>query len=163
MANSEITSGQFGTDLRTLPLTEYRVAQYLEKLMALDAHTIGESWGPDQWFRELPQKWEFSRFLLRGREPIGFVVASLKDEAIHIHRLVVSGAYRGRGCGAKLLREVAEMAQQRSLRTLTLKVSSKNCNAITFYRSLGFAEVHTSSHNLELSVGVRELIARTVT
>ena len=163
MAGSELPSGQSEIDLRTLPLTEHRVKQYLEKLMALDAQTIGESWGPDQWFKELPQKWEFSRLLLCGREPIGFVVASLKDKAIHIHRLVVSDAYRGRGCGAKLLREVAELAQARSLRSLTLKVSKENSTAIAFYGSLGFAEIDASSNNLELFVCVPELIARTVT
>lgn len=146
---------------RIFPLTRPRVRRNLDSLMAVDAQTIGEPWGPEQWLRNKPGKWELSRVLLRGQEPIGFVVASLKGPAIHIHRLAVRDLYRGQGRGTDLLREVAKIGLERSLSTLILKVSKENEQALGFYQRLGFLQSGADDRNVELATSVTVLLART--
>jgi len=145
---------------RIVPLTRPRARRNLHLLMAVDAQTIGEPWGPEQWLRNKPEKWELSRVMLRGQEPIGFIVASLKGDAIHIHRLAVRDLYRGQGRGTDLLREVARIASQRSISTLTLKVSKENEQALGFYQRLGFLQSGADDRNVELATSVTVLLAR---
>jgi len=109
---------------------------------------------------ELPEKWELSRLVVHRQEPIGFIVASLKGERIHIHRLVVKDSHRELGLGTALLRAMAETASRRSLPTLTLKVSKQNKQAIRFYLHLGFTETSASADSLELSVLAPTLLSR---
>jgi GNAT superfamily N-acetyltransferase/O-antigen ligase len=144
---------------RIVPLTRPRVRRNLYSLMAVDAETIGEPWGPEQWLKNKPEKWELSRVMLRGQEPIGFIVVSLKGDAIHIHRLAVRDLYRGQGRGTDLLREVARIASQRSISTLTLKVSKENEQALRFYQRLGFSHSGADDRNVELATSVTVLLA----
>ena len=143
-----------------LPLTRRQARRNLRWLMEIDAQTIGEPWGPEQWLKDLDEKWELSRIILRGREPIGFIVASLKGQAIHIHRLAIKDLYRGQGHGAELLREVAGIGNERSLSTLTLKVSKENEQALGFYQRLGFLQSGGDGRNVELAIAVRALLER---
>ena len=146
---------------RIVPLTRPQARRNLHSLMAVDAQTIGEPWGPEQWLKNKPEKWELSRVMLRGQEPIGFIVASLKGPAIHIHRLAVRELYRGQGRGTDLLCEVAKIAYQRSISTLTLKVSRESDRALMFYHHLGFVRTGADDHNVELSTSVANLLAHT--
>jgi ribosomal protein S18 acetylase RimI-like enzyme/O-antigen ligase len=145
---------------RMLALTRRQARRYLRSLMDIDAQILGERWTREQWFKDLPGKWEFSKFILRDLEPIGFVVASAKGEAIHVHRLAIRDLYRGKGRGKQLLHEVAKSAQQRSLPTMTLKVSRENERALVFYQRLGFQHADLNGDNIELSTSVTDLLAQ---
>lgn len=145
---------------RIFPLTRRQTRRNLHRLMEIDAQTIGEPWGPEQWLKDLPEKWELSRIILRGREPIGFIVASLKGQAIYIHRLAIKDLYRGQGHGTALLREVAGVAGERALATLTLKVSRENEPAFGFYQRLGFLQRGEDGRNVELVASVKVLLER---
>lgn len=57
---------------------------------------------------------------------------------INIHDLVVDVAYRGRGLGACLLREVERVARDRGCCKITLEVLSGNVAARRCYEKFGF-------------------------
>jgi ribosomal protein S18 acetylase RimI-like enzyme/O-antigen ligase len=149
-------------DLRTriLPLTSSKARRYLDRLMAVDATTMGEPWGPEQWLLDLPGKWESSWFILRAHKPIGFLIASRKESSLHIHRLATAANERHRGFGTKLLRIAARRAQAKGCLLITLKIDSRNEGAIRFYRRLGFRISDSSGENLTMFAACQEIVER---
>lgn len=56
------------------------------------------------------------------------------------HSVYVAKAYRGQGCGRRLLEALVEEARARSLHTLIGGVDSENGGSLAFHRALGFEE-----------------------
>ena len=126
----------------------------LEDFLAIDADTDGEQWGREHFLSDRPGKWVCSRWAVsdEGR-PVGFAIASIKDDAVHVHRLAVDPRHRRRGLGAALLRAVAEGGEKLRLARMTLKVSRTNEDAILFYRRLNFEDQHSANGSGTLTLG----------
>jgi ribosomal protein S18 acetylase RimI-like enzyme len=131
---------------RLMRLDKVELERHLEALLAIDAGTRGEPWSAQHFRTERPGKWECSRLAI---EPpgtvVGFLVASLREGALHVHRAAVGRERRGTGLGTALLAEAGREARRRGLESVTLKVASDNDGAIRFYDRLGF--VSESSGN----------------
>lgn len=140
------------SDLELQPLSKRKLAEHLRRLEAIDADTLGELWGEAQWLLDLPGKWELSRMLLRGAQPVGFLIASRKKSALHIHRLAVAADERGQGLGGMLMASAAEAALEQGCPDITLKVHRTNAGAIAFYTRLGFTTSGSSSGNDSLEM-----------
>jgi ribosomal protein S18 acetylase RimI-like enzyme len=111
----------------------------LEEILAADADTPGAAWTAENLRCDLPGKWEVSRLALAEDGAMaGFLVGSVREGAIHVHRLVVVESHRRRGLGRLLLGEAAAEARSRGLASITLKVAADNEPALDFYRALGF-------------------------
>ena len=146
-------------DCTILPLTAELTAQHLKALLAIDGETIGERWQSSHLMSPMPGKWELSRLALRpDGPPAGFLIASQKQESVHVHRLAVAGDLRGRGIGEILTLATAQSAVRMSLTTMTLKVARKNTGAIRFYQRLGFREDGRTHDNLVMAIALAELI-----
>lgn len=57
---------------------------------------------------------------------------------INVHDVIVSGNYRNRGLGRKLLEAVVEKAGELGCSKVTLEVREDNHNAMHLYNSMGF-------------------------
>lgn len=57
---------------------------------------------------------------------------------VNVHDVVVAASHRGRGVGAQMLNQVAQLAQARGACKLTLEVLSGNAPARKLYERLGF-------------------------
>ncbi len=137
-------------DVVLQPLSKSEAKDYLPQLMAIDAKTPGQPWGQAQWLMELPGKWELSWVLLREAQPIGFLMASRKKSALHIHRLAVAAKERGKGIGMLLIASAAQRALEQGCLNITLKVHHANPGAIVFYTRLGFAAAGRQPDSLEM-------------
>lgn len=146
--------------VRILPLTRHRAVRYLNRLINVDATTIGETWGPRQWLLDLPQKWELSWLLLAGHLPLGFLIASRKESVMHIHRLATSATERNRGFGTRLLGVAARHGRAKGCLSVTLKVAERNEGAIRFYQRLGFHISDSSGGNLTMSAPCQDIVER---
>jgi serine O-acetyltransferase len=126
----------------------------MDDLLAIDAGTDGERWGPEHFLSERPGKWVCSRWAVseEGR-PVGFAIASIKDDAVHVHRVAVDARHRRKGLGVALLRAVAEGGEKLRLARMTLKVSRTNEDAILFYRRLNFEDQHSANGSGTLTLG----------
>jgi ribosomal protein S18 acetylase RimI-like enzyme len=154
------SQNEAGADLRPriFLLTRSRAKRYLDGLMAVDATTMGERWGPEQWLLDLPEKWELSWVLLRAHEPICLLIASRKESALHIHRLVTAVNERDSGFGSQLLQTAARRARAKGCTSITLKVNLANEGAIRFYQRLGFNIVSASAKNLTMVAACQEVV-----
>jgi ribosomal protein S18 acetylase RimI-like enzyme/O-antigen ligase len=145
--------------VRTLPLTRKRARRFLPRLMSIDATTMGQTWGSANWLWELPEKWELSWMMFREQEPVGFIVASRKESALHIHRFAIAQHDRDRGLGTQLLGVAVRHGVTRGCQTITLKVDSQNEAALRFYQRLGFKVLGSSGENLAMVADADEIIS----
>jgi len=144
---------------KILPLTLELAKGYVDALVTIDADTMGERWAPSHFLATLPGKWEISRVVLDGDgTPIGFVIASLKAESVHIHRIVVAKGHRDKGIGKTLMYATARDSVQRGIPKITLKVSRDNIAAIRLYQRLGFSEIARGLENLTLAADADALL-----
>ena len=82
------------------------------------------------------------------REPVGYIYAEIRDQPensfryavrfIHIHHISIRPAYRQRGYGECLVRQVLALAQEKGLSRITLDVWSFNTPARDFFHKQGF-------------------------
>jgi [ribosomal protein S18]-alanine N-acetyltransferase len=120
-------------------LTRSAIERHLPVLLEIDRQIGAEPWTAEAFACDLPEKFELSVAALDGDgRLVGFAVASRKGMDVHLHRLAVDEAARGRGIGELLVRRLAQSALDRGLGTMTLKVDGDNEGAIRFYRRLGF-------------------------
>ncbi|MBA3354433.1 MAG: GNAT family N-acetyltransferase [Pyrinomonadaceae bacterium] len=137
-------------DLELQNLSKSKLKDYLRQLEGIDADMLGEPWGQAQWLMDLPSKWELSWVLLREARPIGFLIASRKESALHIHRFAVAVNERSKGLGGALMASAVRRALERGCVNITLKVHYANAGAIAFYTRLGFAAAGRQQDSLEM-------------
>ena len=76
-------------------------------------------------------------------QAIGYALGRIGDHGpttVYVSDLWVDEAARGRGLGRELLRRISEEAAVRGTTHVLLDVDSRNVDALTFYRRLGFEE-----------------------
>ncbi|MPZ66069.1 MAG: GNAT family N-acetyltransferase [Pseudonocardiaceae bacterium] len=76
-------------------------------------------------------------------EVVGAVRAALVDDWVHLARLAIDPARRGRGLGRALTAAASDWAQQRGARHAVLQVSLHGTAAWRVYSTLGFTEHHS--------------------
>lgn len=127
-------------ETRVYPLTLILLQEITPHLLDIDTDTLGEPWAAQNFSYELPGKWNFSFYSeIDVKRISGFLIASRKDNSVHIHRLAVAKALRARGIGKKLVETVIDKTREARLNRITLKVSKSNIAAISFYKKLGFS------------------------
>ena len=94
-----------------------------------------EYWDESHFLTELPQKWVYSFYVSHGDEVIGFIVASEKEQSIHIHKFVVDQPFQGSGLGSRMLQHLVYQSQK----PITLKVRTDNEQGISFYKKHQFS------------------------
>jgi ribosomal-protein-alanine N-acetyltransferase len=144
---------------RTVALTRAQVHAHLPALLRLDAETPGEPWRAEHWLADAPWKWRLSRLVLDGARPVGFLVASRKPDALHVHRIAVDASMRRRGIAETLIRALAERALRERVEALSLKVQETNEPALALYARLGFRAVHSADRTLQLRARAADVAA----
>lgn len=110
--------------------------KYIQNFVQLSKNNIvDEYWIEDNFLVDLNKKWELSCYVTDSLEKItGFLIASEKEESVHIHKFVVDAPVQGKGLGARMLTYL----QNRIHKPITLKVHKENEMAIGFYARNGF-------------------------
>ncbi len=109
--------------------------------------SIAEASFPVPWTRgtflqEIERKWAVTRVVKSGRGSrlCGFAAYWVVSDEIHLHNIAVRPDLRRRGYGTALLRDMLQVARERSVRTVWLEVRGSNRAALGLYRSLGFEQ-----------------------
>ena len=142
------------------PLTAVLVNRELPVLLELDGNMPGEPWTSEHWRLELPGKWRWSRVARAGGPVVGFLVASDRKAAIHIHRLAVGPSARRQGLARRLVLDLARSAVAAGAAALTLKVRPDNLPARQLYGALGFAVAAEEPATLFMRASPAEVVAR---
>lgn len=128
--NSELT-------IAYQPLDRALMEATLTDLDRLGTDEQWMQWTPENYLRDLPDKWAFSRLVRMGDEIVAYALCSRRGRFIWLHRVVVAPRCRNRGIGAKVLDELSNMAKCEGLAGVFLKTPASNVKAVAFYQRLG--------------------------
>src|SRR4051812_14355075 len=131
----------------------------LDEFLSIDRDFPGGSWSAANFLAELPRKWELSIALVIENTMAGFIIASKKEDAVHIHRFTLRTDSRSRGFGEQLLREFAHHCKRLNEFSISLKVASDNLQAISFYKKHLFKEVSPLEKNILMTKELKKIVA----
>ncbi len=79
--------------------------------------------------------------LRQGGLLIGFSVVMIVLDEAHLLNIGVDRAHQGRGHGARLLRQVMQLASESGASRMLLEVRPSNVQAVALYRHFGFQQI----------------------
>lgn len=135
-------------EIAITPLAKSELLRQIKDIMVLDQVIVGERWSEINFLFDLPEKWELSLQILAEERIAGFLIASLKNQCIHIHRLAVSNQFQNLGLGKQMVNLIQKEARRKNINFITLKVLYSNTGAIRFYKRLGFELKNQEKHNV---------------
>ncbi|MCB2020961.1 MAG: WbqC family protein, partial [Burkholderiaceae bacterium] len=160
-----MTTRQDTNDLSLQALTKDRMTTLLPQIDGLAADEPWMAWTPENYLREAPRKWEFSRVAIVGSQVVGYAICSLRGRFMWLHRLVVGSDLRGARVGARMLSQLQDIAEAAGLQGILLKTPLANARAISFYQregcvrlpdNQGFALLRLSRSGCRVLVGIHQ-------
>lgn len=108
--------------------------------------SIGERpWNNDNYFMELPRKWELSFTI--GDEKLfdGYIIGSqVNENRAKVNKILLDKDSRRKGFGRKLLRRFENECRIRGVQQVELKAMVDNNAANNFYESLGYRSIDSA-------------------
>lgn len=150
-------------DYKFIMLRPEYIEQHIQQFLAIAADIPKEGWTLENYLYELPGKWQYSLAAVNEHdEVIGFIIASDKAAAIHIHKYAVHPQYRSKGIGLWMLQKLEKGVKATGYKIISLYVDASNAGAIRFYEKQGFElqeKVETMlffKKNLKLIVAIHQ-------
>ncbi|WP_440954688.1 GNAT family N-acetyltransferase [Methanosarcina sp. Mfa9] len=119
-------------------LEKEMVLKNLDDLIKIDREIPDDPWKIDNFLIDLDRKWEFSLVALENSHIIGFLICSLKNNQIHIHRIAVLAEYQNKKVGSALISSLFDECYEHNIKRITLKVKNVNSGGHKFYKKYGF-------------------------
>lgn len=119
-------------------LDKEKAIKNIKELIKIDNVIQDDPWKEDNFLLSLNYKWELSLIALEKNEIIGFLICSLKENSIHIHRIAVIPEYQNKKVGSLLMETLIDNCNKLEIKKVTLKVKNNNYDAFKFYKKLGF-------------------------
>lgn len=127
--------------------TIYRLVKQSEELaqtfyrLSEESYTFGSPWTLEQFEGTFKQPHLFYIVAELKNEIVGFLGASMVHNQAEIYNIVVSDAYKRRGIGSGLIREMKRIMKANGAFELFLEVRISNKPAILLYKYLDFQPV----------------------
>lgn len=124
--------------IRYRPMEEKDLSQVME----IEKSSFSQPWSEEAMRRELRENSEMAHYIVAESE--GQIIAyagywQIFDEA-HITNVAVEAAYRRRGVGRELMRQLEAQYRLRGILYATLEVRAGNTAARRLYAGCGFSE-----------------------
>ncbi|MDG0814453.1 ribosomal protein S18-alanine N-acetyltransferase [Cohnella rhizosphaerae] len=111
----------------------------IDAIVEIEREAFTAPWTPEAFHNELTQNL-FAKYMVmaKGDEVLGYGGMWLIVDEAHVTNIAVREAYRGKGLGERLLRELMRTAAWLGAARMTLEVRVSNERAQRLYRKLGF-------------------------
>lgn len=135
--------------MKIVRLDKERILENIDRLIEIDSAIFDEegTWTLDNFLMDLDYKWDYSLTVLIANQIVGFIVCSVKDDNLHIHRLAILPEYQMNKIGGRLLDCVCDLCVKYCLKYVTLQVKKFNINAQRFYERYGFEMIGSNGPN----------------
>ena len=112
----------------------------LDEVLAIEYRAYPFPWGRGNFADSISAG--YSCWVCRvGGELAGYLVVMLAVDDVHLLNLCVAEKYRGRGFGARLLRQAMMAGRQGGATSLLLEVRPSNEKALALYKNFGFQQI----------------------
>jgi [ribosomal protein S18]-alanine N-acetyltransferase len=75
------------------------------------------------------------------RDVAGYIIFWIVEDMLELHKIAVSGEYKGKGIGKELFGFMMDTAKERKIAEVFLEVRKTNTVAIKLYESFGFVRI----------------------
>ncbi|MBK9716738.1 MAG: hypothetical protein IPO85_04335 [Saprospiraceae bacterium] len=75
--------------MTVIDLTPDIVRLQINNFIEIESFFQGKAWNLDNFLLELKSKWEYSIGLINDNNIVGYIIASSKEDFIHIHRFAI--------------------------------------------------------------------------
>ena len=103
------------------------------------------AWNKDNFLYPLNKKFELSKLILFENNIVGYGIASMKENVIHIHRYVIKEDFKKLKMGTKMMLEFLK-----ENKNISLKVEISNTVAINFYNKMNFKIINQEGNYYNL-------------
>ena len=133
---------------------QFNVLRDIESTAAAKYFETG--YDPSLWSTNHPE--DFARYAandllwvaLWENSPVGFAIADIFRDALHLEELDVLPEYQGRGIGTTLVNEVIAAARRRLMKTVTLRTFHTTPWSVGLYKKCGFQIIQETPYYLQL-------------
>lgn len=105
-------------------------------VLTIEKHSFPTPWSLAMFVSELSRPQSVCLAATAGSELIGYLICARYDQAWHLSNVAVAPAWRRKGLGTALIRELLDVVGEEG--SFTLEVRPTNRSAIAMYRRLGF-------------------------
>lgn len=114
--------------------------ELLDEVLRMEQASFRHAWTSRERFGEyIDEGRAFALF--SGAELVGYLLVGFRDDVVDLDKMAVSPLHRRRGFGRFTIRWVERYAAELGRRAVFLRVRESNREAISLYRSEGFAVV----------------------
>lgn len=124
-------------EARLIPLARPLARHHVSRLVELIRSIRGQPWGEAELLQELPYKFHYSRIWLAENEVVGVIIASKKQDSVHVHQVAVDPAYQRQGLARRAYCCIASQAHMDGLTKLTANCILSDKVAVAFHQTLG--------------------------
>jgi len=140
-------------DITFIKISKEFLSLNIQEFISLLNNIPNEYWNKDCFLLDLDGKWENSIALINNNKILGYIIASIKDNNLHIHKFMIHSDFRSKGLGKVLFDQFIKI-NKKDFDNITLKLYSDNVGAKKFYWKLGF---EITEINNELLFGIKKL------
>ncbi|MFH1210925.1 MAG: GNAT family N-acetyltransferase, partial [archaeon] len=129
-----------GLEVQIKGITKDNIRQLLPSLLSLEPHWVAigdKAWTADSFEKDLPAKWELSKYASVDGKVVGYFIASVDGEVGKLNKVLVNPDFRGQGIGDMLWEEFLDGCRKHSVERAEFKVLPGNPSAARLYRSKG--------------------------
>ena len=112
-----------------------------EKIHALEKECFSDPWSITSIENQLSTEQTIFIIYEENGEAAGFVLGTQVCGEAELYRIAVSGKFRRRGLGERLLADFLEQCRKRGAEKVFLEVRSRNFPAISLYEKAGFEKI----------------------
>jgi len=131
------------------------LATRLDEVMQVEQQAYAHPWSRANFLDALHSGYQ-AQMLVAGDEVIGYFVAMLGVDEVHLLNITVAPAFQGQGWAKVLLEALAIWARGQNMHWLWLEVRTGNTRALQVYESAGFRRMGLRKAYYPAAHGQRE-------
>jgi ribosomal-protein-alanine N-acetyltransferase len=131
------------------------LATRLDEVMQVEQQAYAHPWSRANFLDALHSGYQ-AQMLVAGDEVIGYFVAMLGVEEVHLLNITVAPSYQGQGYGVLMLDALTLWARSRHAQCLWLEVRVSNTHAMQVYQRYGYVRVGERKNYYPAKHGQRE-------
>lgn len=123
-------------------LIESLESHHVDPVLAIERDLFPAPWSEPMFVQEVEEKWLSRSFVaLVGDEVVGYIIAWMLRDEVHVLNLAVARAFQRRGYARRMMVHMIDLAKAQKCRLVTLEVRVSNMPARILYASMGFSPV----------------------